>query len=120
MKTLIALLVLAAAQAPQPKQFLIRVERTVNDYNKATDEQKTAARAHFPYLLRLHAEGKIAFAGRVPDPKGMWGFMVVNAPDEASARAILDGDPAIKAGVYRGEVFPFDTVLDHRPTPAHP
>jgi uncharacterized protein YciI len=125
LKSLLATIILACcafAQAPPARQFLLRIEVTRQDYRRdnATEDEKLAARGHWLHLLKLHSEGKLTYAGQVFDPKGLWGIIVVNAPDAETAKALLDADPGIKAGFFRGEVLPFRTVLDHRPTPAAP
>ena len=35
------------------------------------------------------------------------GITVFEAPDESSARAVMDADPAISSGIMRGEVRAF-------------
>ena len=117
-KIVLALLIAAGAlaQAPVQKQFLLRIEPVRKDFtllNMTADERKTAME-HFQYLKSLHAEGKLALAAQVFDPKGFWGVIIVNAPDLAAATEILDGDPTIKAGMFRGEAIPTRVVLDMR------
>ena len=53
-------------------------------------------------------EGKVAVAGQVFDPKGLWGVIVVNA---ARIEAAGELSPGVKAKVFRGEVIPFRTVF---------
>ena len=77
-----------------------------------TEEEGQIAGQHFAYLQGLHADGKLTFAGQVLDPKGLWGIIIVNAPDQEAANAILNGDPTIKAKMFRGEAIPFRTVFD--------
>jgi hypothetical protein len=36
---------------------------------------------------------------------------LLEAPDEAAARRIMDEDPAISSGIARGELRPFRTAL---------
>jgi uncharacterized protein YciI len=123
LKTLVASILLAgcaAAQAPPAKQFLLRVEVVRKDFtfqNITPDEMKIAG-AHMAYLRSLEAEGKLTYAGQVFDPKGLWGITVVNAPAAEAAEALLEADPAVKAGFFRGEVIPFRAVLTGRPVPA--
>ena len=118
-RLVIALLIcgaVAQAQAPVQKQFLLRIEPVRKDFtlfNMTADERKIAW-DHFQYLKSLHAEGKVALAAQVFDPKGFWGVIIVNAADLAAATEILNGDPTIKTGMFRGEVMPTRVVLDMR------
>ena len=54
---------------------------------------------------------RLAYSVQAFDPKGLWGVIIVNAPDQEAATALLNGDPTIKAKVFRGEVIPFHTVF---------
>lgn len=113
---LIAAGAFAQAQTQVQKQFLLRIEPVRKDLtllNMNADERKIA-QGHFLYLKSLHAEGKLALAAQVFDPKGFWGVIIVNAADAEAARALLDADPTIKAGMFRGEVIPTRVVLDMR------
>ena len=119
-KIVLALLIsagaFAQAQTPLLKQFLLRIEPVRKDFTlqgMTADEHKIAA-SHFMYLKSLHAEGKIALAAQVFDPKGFWGVVIVNAADAEAATEILNGDPMIKAGMFRGEAIPTRVVLDMR------
>lgn len=90
-----------------------------------TDEQKLVGE-HFQYLKDLHQKGVVRFAGRAIDPgayptgveKGVMlempacGLVVFDAPDADTARKILEGDPAVRAGVFKGKVFPFGVALE--------
>jgi uncharacterized protein YciI len=117
-RIVLALLICAGAlaQAPVQKQFLLRIAPVRKDFtllNMTADERKTAME-HFLYLKSLHAEGKLALAAQVFDPKGFWGAIIVNAADAEAATEILNGDPTIKAGMFRGEVMPTRVVFDMR------
>lgn len=65
-----------------------------------------AMAAHAVYLTELTEKG-IGFAfGPVFDPNGVWGLGIVEAADEAEARALTDADPIVAAGIGRYEIFP--------------
>ncbi len=110
---IVATAVPALAQAPL-RQFLLRIEpvRAGFTLQNMTEEEQKSASAHLAYLKGLFGEGKLTFAGQAFDPKGLFGIIVVNAPDLESANALLHGDPLVKANVFRGEVVPFRSVLD--------
>lgn len=58
---------------------------------------------HFAHLERLLAEGVLVLAGPTLGETNT-GITVFEAPDEASARAVMESDPAIAKGVVRGEL----------------
>ncbi len=102
-------------QAPSGgQQFLVRLEPVRTDFSlmKLTDQEQVLAMQHMLYLKTLQMEGKLTFAGQAFDPKGFWGFYIVNAPDAQAANALLTADPAIKGSLLKGEAIPFRTVLE--------
>jgi uncharacterized protein YciI len=102
------------AQQPPDRQFLLRIEpvRAGFALQTMTEEEQKTAGAHLAYLRGLLAEGKLTLAGQAFDPKGFFGIIVVNAPDLESATRLLQGDPFVKANLFRGDVTPFRSVLD--------
>jgi uncharacterized protein YciI len=74
-----------------------------------SDEQEVWGR-HFARLQRLHAEGTIILVGPTLGEKNT-GVCVFEAPDEAAAQAIVDGDPTIAEGFATGELRPFRVSL---------
>jgi uncharacterized protein YciI len=76
-----------------------------------TEEERPIIGAHAAYLAGLLNDGKLTFAGQAFDPKGLFGIIVVNAPDMDSAAALMNADSALKSKMFRGEVIPFRTVF---------
>jgi uncharacterized protein YciI len=77
-----------------------------------TPEEERIVGEHFEYLKGLTAKGVVLLAGRTlnTDPSG-FGIVIFKAGDEAEARFILEADPAVKAGVFKGECYPFGLAL---------
>ncbi|MEU8820922.1 YciI family protein [Actinoplanes sp. NPDC048796] len=75
-----------------------------------TDEEKAVWAAHFQRLQQLLADGVLIMAGPTLGPVNT-GVAVIEAPDEATARRIMDEDPAITSGHARGELRPFRVSL---------
>jgi uncharacterized protein len=73
------------------------------DMNEA--EREVMGR-HAEYLAGLLMKGTGLAFGPVFDPAGVFGMGIVEAEDEAAARAITDNDPVVLAGIGRYEVFP--------------
>lgn len=72
-----------------------------------TEAENATMDAHFAYWQALTVAGgpSIVF-GPVLDPAAIFGVGVVETEDEAAARALIDDDPAIRAGLLRPLVFP--------------
>jgi uncharacterized protein YciI len=112
LRTLLLAILMSASALAQPapavRQFLLRVEPVRKDFTLQymSDDERRIIGEHGAYLKDLFDQGKLAFASQVFDPKGLWGIIIVNAPDQEAATALLKGDPTIKAKVFRGEVIP--------------
>ena len=109
----------ALAQPMATGQFLLRLDPTRAGFTlqNATPEEAGLAAQHLTYLMSLLDSGKLSLAAQVLDPKGLWGIVIVNAVDRETAAALLDGDPAVKGKMFRGEVLPLRVVLE-RPAQA--
>lgn len=59
---------------------------------------------HLEYWVALHRQGRIVTAGPLGDDSGL---VVFYAADRQTAGQILNGDPAIKAGIFTGSVRPY-------------
>lgn len=100
------------AQAPEKKHFLIRIEPARSTFvDDATEAEQKVMGAHFVYLKKLAADGKVLLAGPSINGAKTFGIIVVEVENEEQARKVLDGDPSIKAGVMKGEVLPFSLSL---------
>ena len=75
-----------------------------------TPEEKAVWDVHFERLQGLLAEGVIVLAGPTLGRINT-GIAVFEAPDEATARRIMEDDPVIAGGFARGELRPFRVSL---------
>jgi uncharacterized protein YciI len=75
-----------------------------------TDEEIAVWGVHFERFQRLLAEGTIILVGPTLGPVNT-GIAILEAPDEATARRIMDEDPVIAGGFARGELRPFRVSL---------
>ena len=71
-------------------------------WDTLTLEEKALVEQHFRYLLALHEQGKVVFAGRSEDAK--FGLAIVEVDSELEAQGIVDASPAVIAGMYTGDV----------------
>ena len=75
-----------------------------------TEEEQAVWGTHFARRQRLLAEGVMILVGPTLGRINT-GIAVFEAPDEESARRIMDEDPAIASGIARGELRPFRVSL---------
>ena len=72
------------------------------------EDEAAVLAEHFNYLVNLASEGKLSLVGRTANnDETTFGLALINSPDEAEARHIMDNDPAISAGIMTAELFPF-------------
>ena len=75
-----------------------------------TDEERAVWSVHFERFERLLAEGTIILVGPTLGSINT-GICVFEAPDEASARRLMDEDPVLAGGFARGDLRPFRVSL---------
>ena len=94
-------------------QYLYRVHPNRDGFlTESTPEEDAIVGAHFHYLKDLTEQGIVLMAGRtLHTDVTSYGLVVLEADSETHARAIMENDPAVKAGVFRAELFPFSVAL---------
>lgn len=75
-----------------------------------TAEEKRVWAEHFERLKELLAEGKLIVAGPTLGRINT-GVALIEAPDEAAARQIMEADPTISSGFATGELRGFSVAL---------
>jgi len=75
----------------------------------ATDEESAAVGEHFEYLKKLLSDGVLIMAGRTDGAE--MGLVVLTATNEAAGEAIMNADPAVKAGVFSAKLYPYRLAL---------
>jgi uncharacterized protein len=63
-----------------------------------TSDEAQLMRAHREYWTPRVETGEVIAMGPVADPTGGYGVAIIEAASEAALDALLEGDPAIKAG----------------------
>jgi uncharacterized protein YciI len=88
-------------------QFLLRLIpiRPTFAFDMSEAEKETMQR-HAAYCEELIDRGVGFLFGPVLDPKRVWGLGIIEAADEAEARALGEKDPAVIAGLGHYEVAP--------------
>jgi len=64
---------------------------------------------HFNYLKSLLESGKLTLAGRFSEV--LIGLAMIQASTRDEAMDIMKNDPAIKAGIFHGELYPWRIAL---------
>ena len=75
-----------------------------------TPEEERVWGVHFERLKRMLAEGTLMLAGPTLGRINT-GIVVFEAPDEATARRVMDEDPTISSGFATGELRGFRVSL---------
>ena len=75
-----------------------------------TDAEKEAWGRHWMRIQRLYLDGVVIVIGPTLGTINT-GICIFEAPDEATARSIMDGDPAIAEGFATGELRPIRLSL---------
>jgi uncharacterized protein YciI len=75
-----------------------------------TDEEEEIWRHHFLRLQQLLSDGVLVLAGPTLGRINT-GIAVFEAPDEETARAIMNDDPVVAGGYAKGELRPFRISL---------
>lgn len=88
--------------------YVIRPTRLAMLTDGPTPEEARIVSDHFEYLKRLAADGVVQLAGRtLREDDSAFGLVVFRAESEAAARAVMEGDPAVREGVMRAELHPY-------------
>ena len=92
------------------KPYVLAMLQTADTTARPQDELKTVFDGHMKNIERLAEEGKLLVAGPfygIHKVSGSWrGLFVLNTTDTTEARAWVQSDPAVQAGVFRVELAP--------------
>lgn len=70
-----------------------------------TEDEKKTLGEHARYISDLTAKGVVQVAGPCTDMKGP-GIVIFQAMNEPAARAIMENDPAVEAGIFKAILHP--------------
>ena len=111
---------LAAAQEPKttkPQQFIyvLRLVPRLYDDKAWTDDDKAAVERHFNRFKDAIKSGQLILAGRTQETgEKTFGIAIFEAAEENAARAFMNSDPAVVAGVMTAELHPFGVALERK------
>lgn len=104
-----------AAKRPQ-FIYVLRVPPRLHDRSAWTDKDNAVVSAHFARLAKATEAGQVVLAGRSSEPLDKtFGIVIFEADNEEAARAFMDGDPAVEAGVMTATLHPYSVALQRKP-----
>ena len=98
----------------KPKQFIyiLRLVPRLHADSAWTKEDNMAISRHFARFQHAIETGELILAGRTNEPGDKtFGIAIFEAKDEAAARAFMESDPAVVAGLMTAELHPFTVAL---------
>jgi uncharacterized protein len=100
----------------KPKEFIyvLRLVPRLYDDKNWTKEDNAVLERHFARFQEAIKSGQLILAGRTKEPGDKtFGIAIFRASDEAAARAFMEADPAVLAGLMTAELHPFAVALEH-------
>ena len=77
---------------------------------EGVEDEHEMLEAHWAYLRKLHAEGKLVVAGPSWTGDDPYGVGVFDLRERGEVEAILAEDPAITSGAMRAEIRPMKII----------
>lgn len=74
-----------------------------------TPVEQAVVDRHFQYLTLLESKGSLKFAGRPHDAR--FGIALLCAESAEQANDMMQADPAVSEGLFRGELLPFSVSI---------
>jgi uncharacterized protein YciI len=105
------------SKTDKPKQFIYVLHLVLRLYDdKAwTEDDKAAVQRHFNRFKDAVKTGQLILAGRTLETgEKTFGVAIFEAVDENAARAFMNADPAVIAGVMTAELHPFGVALERK------
>lgn len=93
-----------STQAVNERPLFAIVYRAGPAWKAGVPMEDQGLREHFFYVKALHDRSDILYAGPM-GPDG--GLILIHAPNQAAADAIIANDPAVKSGIFIGEARTF-------------
>ena len=103
--------------ADKPKQFIyvLRLVPRLHSDAAWTKEDEMAISRHLTRFKHAIEKGELILAGRTKEPGDKtFGIAIFEAADEAAARAFMESDPAVVAGLMTAELHPFAVALQRK------
>lgn len=96
------------AQVAKGKQYCVSFLIEGPNYRSFPPEQLEENHwAHLRYLFSLKEAGKLVVNGPMSEHADIRGVSIWNTNDVEEVRTLLNGDPAVQAGRFTFEVYPY-------------
>ena len=89
------------------KQYVMAFLKRGPNRDRSKEESDKLQRAHMDNIGRLAEEGKLVLAGPFMSEGDLRGIYIFDVKTEEEAKALVDTDPAIKAGSLVMELIPW-------------
>lgn len=93
----------------ETQSFVIML-RPANNYGEEGTEEKVSE--HFNYLKKLLEDEKLTMAGRFSEV--LIGLVMIEVDSHEAAVKIMENDPAVKAGIFHAELYPWTIALQKK------
>jgi uncharacterized protein YciI len=95
----------------ETQEFVIMFKPPRTNFNEtSTKEEQRVIGEHFSYLKDLIRDGILKHAGRCDD--ATFGLVILETESLETAAQIMENDPAIKAGIFIGQIWRYHTALE--------
>lgn len=104
-------------KSEKPKQFIyvLRLVPRLHSDAAWTKEDEMVISRHLTRFKHAIEKGELILAGRTKEPGDKtFGIAIFEAADEAAARAFMESDPAVVAGLMTAELHPFAVALQRK------
>ena len=92
--------------------YVLKVTRLEMLTKGTSPEEDEIVGQHFAYLMDLTEKGVVILMGRTQNnDASTFGIAIFEAKDEATARSIMENDPAVKGGVMTATLYPYKIAL---------
>lgn len=92
--------------------YVLHLVPRLHDPSAWTDADQIAVSRHFAHLSAARDAGNLILAGRSSEPYDRtFGLVIFEAGSEDAARAFMEADPAIVAGVMTATLHPYSVAL---------
>jgi uncharacterized protein YciI len=115
--TLVQPVAAADPAAGNRNQFIYVLRLVPRLHNDAswTKEDNMALSRHFARFQHAIETGELILAGRTTEAgEKTFGIAIFEAADERAARAFMESDPAVVAGLMTAELHPFKVALERQ------
>ena len=106
-----------AQEAPARQQYVyvLHLAPQFQQESAWTDAENAVISRHFERLAQAAKSGQLILAGRTLEPlTATFGLVIFEAESEAAAKAFMQSDPAVEAGLMTATLHPYAVALQRK------